>query len=166
MARRCFFSFHYDADAARAAQVRQMGVIEGNRPTTDNHWEQVKQGGDAAIKRWIADQLAGRTCAVVLIGSQTAGRRWVTYEIIEAWNRGMGVVGIHIYGLKNLQGLTSYKGQNPLSHISYGNAGQTLASVAKTYDPPGFDSKQRYAWIRNNLVAAVEEAVSIRKQIG
>ena len=32
MARRTFYSFHYKPDNWRAAQVRNMGVIEGNRP--------------------------------------------------------------------------------------------------------------------------------------
>ena len=31
--------------------VRNIGTIEGNRPATDNDWETVKNGGDAAIKR-------------------------------------------------------------------------------------------------------------------
>ena len=45
MARRCFYSFHYDVDAWRASQVRNMGVIEGNAPVSDNDWESVKKGG-------------------------------------------------------------------------------------------------------------------------
>ncbi len=34
--RQVFFSFHYEADAWRAAQVRNMGVVEGNEPVSDN----------------------------------------------------------------------------------------------------------------------------------
>ena len=35
MARRTFFSFHYKPDNAGAAQVRNMGVVEGNKPVSD-----------------------------------------------------------------------------------------------------------------------------------
>ncbi|MGQ4808628.1 hypothetical protein NKDENANG_02015 [Candidatus Entotheonellaceae bacterium PAL068K] len=59
MARRAFYSFHYDFDNWRASQVRNMGIIEGNRPATDNDWEQIKRGGDAAIKR--CDETQGQT---------------------------------------------------------------------------------------------------------
>jgi hypothetical protein len=66
--RKAFYSFHYD-DNWRAAQVRSMGVIEGNEPCSDNDWETVKGGGDPAIEKWIAEQLEGKTCAIVLVGS-------------------------------------------------------------------------------------------------
>ena len=50
MARRVFYSFHYQPDNWRAATVRNIGSIEGNRPATDNDWEAVKKGGDATIE--------------------------------------------------------------------------------------------------------------------
>ena len=36
MARRSFFSFHYKPDNWRAGQVRNMGMVDGNKPVTDN----------------------------------------------------------------------------------------------------------------------------------
>ena len=75
MKRRSFFSFHYKPDAWRAAQVRNMGMVDGNNPVSDNDWETITQGGDAKIKKWIADQLDGRSCTIVLVGSNTAGRK-------------------------------------------------------------------------------------------
>ena len=73
--RRTFFSFHYRPDNWRAGQVRNIGAIEGNEPVSDNDWEAVTRGGDAAIKRWIDDQMYGKSCVIVLIGSQTSGRK-------------------------------------------------------------------------------------------
>jgi hypothetical protein len=98
MARNVFYSFHYDNDAWRASQVRNMGVVDGNTPIRDNDWEEVKKGGDKAIEKWIDDQLSGRSCAVVLVGAETANRPWVIHEIARAWNLGKGVVGDR-YGL-------------------------------------------------------------------
>ena len=104
MARRAFYSFHYEPDNSRAAQVRNMGMVDGNTPVSDNDWETVTKGGDAAIKKWIANQMHGRSCTVVLVGSSTAGRKWINHEICKSWDDKMGVVGIHIHGLKNLDG--------------------------------------------------------------
>ena len=163
MARKAFYSFHYNPDNWRAAQVRNIGVIEGNRPATDNDWETVKKGGDAAIKRWIVDQIQGRSCTVVLVGSKTTGRKWIDYEIVKSWDDDMGVVGIHIHGLKTSEGTVSVKGKNPFASIKYGNTGKMLSSIVKCYDPAGSNSQQRYQWIEKNLANAAEEAITIRK---
>ncbi len=119
MARRCFYSFHYEPDNWRASTVRQIGAVEGNQPATDNDWESVAGGVNAEekIKRWIATQLQGRTCTIVLVGSGTAKRKWINHEIIKSWNDGLGVVGIRIHGLKDRFGQTSTSGENPLVHV-------------------------------------------------
>ena len=166
MARRCFFSFHYKPDNARAAQVRNMGMVDGNRPVSDNDWEDVTRGGDRAIQNWIGNQLYGRSCTIVLVGTNTAKRKWIDYEIIESWDRGMGVVGIHICGLRNLDGHISRKGLNPFAHIGYGTSSTKLSSIVRCYDPQGTNSKARYAWIKQYLDDAVEEAIRIRQKHG
>lgn len=162
MARRCFYSFHYDGDCQRASQVRQIGSIEGNRPATDNDWETVKKGGDPAIRRWIAGQMEGKSCTIVLIGRDTANRNWINHEIVESWNAGMGVVGIHIHGLKNLAGVISTKGANPFDYITHNPTKAKLSSIVRCYNPAGATSKERYAWISQHLANAVEEAIRIR----
>lgn len=164
MARNVFFSFHYDVDNWRASQVRNMGVIEGNSPCSDNDWESVKRGGDAAIEKWIAGQLSGRSCAVVLVGAQTAGRKWITHEIIEAWNANKGVVGVRIHGLKDKSGNTTYSGGNPFDHVTLKKNNTLLSSVVKLYDPTDWfgNSTGTYANIKKSLAGWVEEAIKIR----
>lgn len=160
MARRVFYSFHYEPDNARAARVRNMGVIEGNRPATDNDWETITRGGDRAIKEWIDDQLEGKSCNVVLIGQNTAGRKWIDYEIRSAWERGKGLVGIYIHKLRDFDGDQSSKGRNPFEDFSLGD--ERLSSVVKTYNPPYSDSKAVYGYISDNLENWIEEAIEIR----
>lgn len=162
MARKCFYSFHYAPDNARASQVRNIGAIEGNRPAPDNDWEKVTKGGDDAIKRWIAEQMKGRTCCIVLVGSATANRKWINYEIVRAWDNGLGVVGIHIHGLKNLNGETSTQGYNPFDYINFGNTGKKLSSIVKCYNAAGATSQDKYGWISKHLENAVQEAIDIR----
>ena len=164
MKRRVFYSFHYEPDNWRAATVRNIGSIEGNAPATDNDWETVTRGGDAAIKRWISDEMSYRSCTVVLVGSNTANRKWIDYEIVKSWNDGMGVVGIHIHGLKDSNGNTSIAGANPFSSIPYGNSGTMLSSIVHCYHPSGRNSRERYDWISQHLANAVEEAITIRER--
>ena len=163
MARQVFYSFHYKPDAMRASQVRQIGALEGNKPASDNDWEKVTGGGDAAIKKWIAGQMYGRSCTVVLVGQNTANRKWINHEIVESWNAGMGVVGIRIHGLKNTEGYIVKMGNNPFDYIYFGDPKKKLSTSVKCYNPAGSNSKERYAWISKYLVNAVEEAIKIRK---
>jgi len=162
MVRRIFYSFHYDPDNWRASQVRNMGVVEGDQPVTDNDWEAVKKGGDAAIERWIDGQLSGKSCCVVLIGSETAGRKWIDYEIYTSWNSKKGVLGIYVHNLKNVAGVQANRGANPFSQIRMQRDNASLSSIVKTYDPPYSDSKQCYDYIKQNLTSWIEEAIRIR----
>lgn len=162
MPRRVFYSFHYKPDVMRVSQVRNIGALEANRPATDNDWETIKNGNDVAIKRWITQQMNGRSCTVVLVGANTANRKWINHEIIKSWDEGMGVVGIRIHGLKNTDGYIANQGKNPFDYIGYGNTGKKLSSIVKCYNPAGSNSKERYAWIAKHLENAVEEAIRIR----
>ncbi len=162
MTRRVFYSFHYIPDNWRASQVRNIGAVDGNQAATDNDWETVKRGGNAAIERWIDGQMSGRCCTVVLIGSDTAKRKWIDYEIHKSWNSKKGVVGIHIHNLKDATQSQSGKGSNPFGYISMQRGNASLSSIVKTYDPPYSDSKLAYDYIKQNLSAWIEEAVQIR----
>ena len=161
--RQVFYSFHYELDHWRAAQVRNIGIVEGNRAFSDNAWEQVKRGGNAAIERWIDGQMQYRSCTVVLVGAGTAGRKWINYEIIKSWKKGMGVVGICIHGLKNQYGDISRRGRNPFD-LRYGE--RNLSRMIRCYDPQGRTSEERHAWISQRLSNVIEEAIQIRKDHG
>ncbi|MGY0236018.1 TIR domain-containing protein [Longispora urticae] len=160
MARKAFYSFHYVPDNWRAAKVRNSHVLEGNAPVSDNDWESVKKAGDSAIKSWIDGQLAGKSCVIVLVGSQTAGRKWINYEIEQGWALGKGVVGVNIHNLLDKELKQSSKGANPFGGLRVG--GQALSSVLKVYDPPFVTSSFVYDHIKTNLAGWVEEAISIR----
>jgi MTH538 TIR-like domain (DUF1863) len=164
MARRAFYSFHFNLDNWRASQVRNIGAIEGNAPATGNDWEAIERGGDAAIQRWIDDQLYGRGCAIVLIGSHTAGRKWISYEIEKSWNDGKGVLGIYIHRLKDRNGNQSAKGQNPFDGFTMERGNTKLSSLVKAYDPPQYESTAVYDYIKTNLSTWVENAIRFRQQ--
>jgi hypothetical protein len=164
MARRCFYSFHYQPDNWRASTVRQIGAIDGSAPASGNDWETIASGAnrDQKIEAWIARQMEGRTCTIVLVGSNTAGRKWINHEIIQSWNKGLGLVGIRIHGLKDRHGNTSALGVNPFDSITHGPTQRPLSSLVKCYDPVGVTSQDRYGWITQHLANIVEDAIRIR----
>jgi len=136
MARKTFFSFHYERDAWRAANVRNSGVLSSDDEygfIDAADWEKIEREGDAAIKRWIQDQLENTTVTVVLIGAETASREWVRYEIRESWKRGNAIVGVRIHGIKDQDSKTDTSGVNPLDVVKFED-GTALSTVCKTYD--------------------------------
>lgn len=149
-----FYSFHYANDVFRVQQVRNIGVVDGNEPVTPNEWEEVKRKGDAAVERWIDESLKYKRCVIVLVGSETASRKWVKYEIKRAWELGKGVFGIHIHNLKCPRTGICAKGTNPFS--AWNVNGQSMAKLVPCYDPPFGDA---YGHISRNIAAWVSQAI-------
>lgn len=164
MARRVFYSFHYQLDNWRVQQIMNMGAVEGQPLLGAQRWEDVARGGDAAIQRWIDEQMQGKSCNVVLIGSQTAGRRWVEYEFKKAWSDDKGVLGIHIHRLRDQNQQTGAKGRNPFSGFPLNNGTVSFDSVVPVHDPGGWTSTDVYNTIAANIEAWVENAIAIRNR--
>jgi hypothetical protein len=142
-----------------------MHALEDDPPVSDNEWEQIKKGGDIAIKRWINGQMSGKTCAVVLVGSDTANRKWINYEIERAWSERRGLVGVRIHGLKDRLGNTSSAGANPFDYVSSPGTNRKLSEYVKLHDPTSFwGSAETYSSIKDNLAAWVEAAIKQREQ--
>lgn len=160
MARKVFTSFHYVPDNWRANQVRNMGKIEGNSIVTSNKWEEVTNGGNSAIEKWINDNMYGKSCIVVFVGENTAGRKWIKHEIKKAWEDGKALVGIHIHNLKDKDGNQSNKGRNPFEDFNVN--GKSLSSIVKCYNPPYSTSTNVYSYIEDNIEDWIEEAIEIR----
>lgn len=149
-----FYSFHYDNDVFRVQQIRNMGVVEGNAPVSPNDWVQVKRQGDAAVERWIDESMKYKRCVVVLVGSDTANRRWVTHEIKRAWELKKGLVGIYIHNLRCARTGTCTKGSNPFRKWTVN--GQTMDSLITCHDPSAWDA---YGDISRNMADWVARAI-------
>lgn len=163
MKRRVYLSFHDGQDAWRAAQIRALECVEGNLPVPDREWAALVHEGEVAIRKWINDHLSKRSCTVVLIGRETAGRKWISYEIEKSWNEGKGLLGIYVHNLKNASGDRTAKGANPFSEFKMKKDGvTTLASIVKTYDPPYTMSTMALLYIKTNIQEWIEEAIRIR----
>ena len=156
--RRVFFSFEYRKDAWRASMVRNMGKVDKSSTFSDNDWEEVKWKNDAAIRKWIDEQMAMRSCIIVLIGATTSTRRWVKYEIEKAYELGKGIVGIRIDRLEDQNGEQTTEGSNPFYHI-YTDSGSRLSNYVTVFKSKYRSSKYVYDDIKDNIEQLIEEAI-------
>ena len=156
--RQVFFSFHYSGDSWRAAQVKNMGVVDKSSEWSANEWEEVRNKSNTKIKEWIDAQMAKRSCVVVLIGSETSSREWVKYEIEKAYELKKGIVGVYIHNLKDENGEQSSRGANPFYNM-YNKEGCRLSNYVECYDPPHSTSTYVYDDIKENLSEYIERAI-------
>lgn len=158
MARKVFFSFHYDNDVWRANVVRNSWVTKPNTASAGfmdkADFEELKRKGDTAVKNWIDEQLSGTSVTAVLIGSETLERPYVKYELQRSYERGNGILGIYINNIKDASGNTttrcsiygvevgkddngtsvyfsSYKVYDWINDDGYNNLGDWVESAAK-----------------------------------
>ena len=154
-----FYSFHFDNDVMRVQQVRNIGSIEGNSPTTPNEWEQLKRTGNGAVERWIDNNMKYKRCIIVLIGTETANRPWVEYEIRKAWDDGKALLGIHIHNLRCPRKGVSRKGKNPFENLTFSD-GTRLSSVVPCYDPNPINA---YRDIALNIASWIDSAIKNKR---
>ncbi len=130
MARRVFFSFHFERDIWRASQVRNSWVTKPDREEAGfwdaAEWEKVKKEGDEAIKRWINKQLDGTSVTVVLIGAEASNREWVKYEVKRSYERGNGMLGIYIHNMKDQSGNKDKAGDSLFGELGKDRSGDPV----------------------------------------
>lgn len=133
MARRVFFSFHYD-DIMATNVIRNSDKIKSRyeratRFYDKSLWEEAKRTGDFAIKRLIDGALDGSSVTCVLIGQETWERHWVRYEILQSLARGNGILGIQIHDV----GVApfSWPGRNPFDYLAYSIRGDMVRFVQR-----------------------------------
>lgn len=144
MPRKVFFSFHFGGDITRANNVRnawRVGADHEASPIVDKAgWEQVKRGGDAAVKRWIDNAMNGCGVTCVLIGQSTFSRPWVHYEIAKSFLDGRGVLGVCLRDMKDWEQKSfSLPGRNPFE--------ATKVSYQNRYNIPNYPI---YSWVHDN----------------
>ena len=150
MAKTVFYSFHYKNDVHRVQLVQKIGALEGQPLLNAQEWETIEGQGQAAVRKWIDDQMKYKRAVVVLIGSKTAQRPWVKYEIEKAWAEGKPLLGIKIHGISSM-GSVDAEGANPFE------AADVPSNEIPVFDPTRrdwngkIDSKATYNYLAENL---------------
>lgn len=122
MAKRVFFSFHYqDVIDFRANVVRNHWLTKPDRQSAgffdSSIWEDAKKTSDLALKRLINSGLKNTSNTCVLVGSDTYNRRWVSYEIMKSLEMGNHIFCVHINSIKGKDQKTKPLGENPLYYL-------------------------------------------------
>lgn len=140
MARKVYFSFHYDRDVRRIVQVRNAWVIRPDgeaQPFYDAAEFEAAQKRAGGIEKWIEEQLKGTSVTVVLFGAETYERPWVRHEIKRSYELGKGILAIDIHNVKDPRLGTDVQGKNPLDYWTLNNV--PFSHIYKSYD-----------WVRDN----------------
>ena len=152
MARKTFFCFRYHQDYWRAINVRNSWTSKERTAAgffEPTEWEDMKRQADSVIENWIDTQLNDTSVTVVLIGADTAGKKWIEYEMKRSLAKGNGMLGICIHEIKDIKGNTSAPGANPFTKLVPAEGGATPAYPV-------------YDWIKDdgyhNLDTWIEEA--------
>jgi hypothetical protein len=160
MARKVFFSFHYDRDVFRVMQVRNSWVVRPGdtaQPFYDKaEFEEAKRRA-GGVEKWIEDQLAGTSVTVVLYGADTSNRPWVKHEIKRSHALGKGQLAIAIHKIRDPRTGTDVAGVNPLSRFTINRQGATipLSRLYHAYDWVNDNGRQNMpAWIEAAARAA------------
>ena len=123
MARRVFFSFHYDRDVQRAHVVRKSWVTKADRQDAGffdwSVFESKKRTSDETLRRFLDKGLVGSSVTCVLIGNQTAWRRWVRYELLKSFAEGKALLGIYVHSIPHFTLGTDVAGTNPFSCVGF-----------------------------------------------
>ena len=123
MAKRVFFSFHYDdVKTFRANVVRNHDLTKENGDAgfyDASIWEDAKRHGDATVKRLVNSSLENTSVTCVLIGTETWKRRWVRYEIFKSYDRDIRLFGVHINSVPDKNKQTFLQGVNPFSYLGF-----------------------------------------------
>ena len=115
MARRVFFSFHYEY-VWKVNQIRSMPNVIGTSAAgfqDASLWEEAKKKGDKEIKRMIDKGLENTSVTVVCVTYGTTSRKYINYEIDKSLERGNGLVAVQIHHLKDQNGQTGSPGAIP-----------------------------------------------------
>ncbi|PKN48138.1 MAG: hypothetical protein CVU59_00220 [Deltaproteobacteria bacterium HGW-Deltaproteobacteria-17] len=132
MAKRVFFSFHYqDVIDFRANVVRNHWVTKESRDIAGffdaSLWESAKKDSPLSVKRLINSGLERTSTTCVLIGTNTWARPWVRYEIVASFRRENRMLGVHINSIAGKDQRTKALGVNPFEYLGvrFFNSGLT-----------------------------------------
>ncbi|MHB1341353.1 MAG: TIR domain-containing protein [Coriobacteriia bacterium] len=166
MAKRVFFSFHYqDVADFRANVVRNHWLCKPDRSDAGffdaSVWETAKRTGSVAVKRLINTALDGTSVTCVLAGSDTYARPWVRYEILKSFKKGNHLLTVHINSIRDKSQRTKTLGPNPLQYV-----GVTFSDDGKTatlWEKVGTEWR-KYSEIDGSASYAVNVAAQYRGQ--
>jgi hypothetical protein len=114
-------------------------------------------------KSRIRSELKGRGVTMVLIGRDTAAKRWIQFAIRESLKRGHALVGVYVHGMPDEHGAMDLQGKNPLDRVLIDATGKTrrAGDVFATYDWSR-DAGRAHAleWVKAATTTSIDVSLS------
>ena len=160
MARKVFFSFHYERDVRRIVQVRNSWVVRAKgeaQPFCDAAEFELAKKRVGGIEKWKEEQLNDTSVAVVLFEAETYDREWSRHEIKRSYELRKGILPIDIHKVKDPQLGADMQGKNPFDYWVIERNGRKLpfSRIYRTYDWVDDDGYNKFsAWIEPPANAA------------
>lgn len=123
MARKTFFSFHYQPDVTRAWVVRNSWVIKDDRESAgffdSSVFESKRRESDDVLKNFLRTAINGTSVTCVLYATETAWRRWVRYELVRSFIHGSGILAVDMHSILDFEQKKAKSGPNPLNCLAF-----------------------------------------------
>jgi hypothetical protein len=123
LARKTFFSFHYHPDISRAYVVRNSWLTRSDRDAAgffdSSVFEAKRRESEDVLKRFLKEAIDGTSVTCVLVGANTAWRRWVRYELVRSLMHGSGILAVSIHTIKGFNQSVCAAGENPLNCLAF-----------------------------------------------
>lgn len=116
MARRVFFSFHYSNDVQRSEVVKNSQFLKDKELAgffNSSAMEEAKRKDADSLRRFLKKEMEGSSVVCVLVGEETANRRWVRFEILQGLMDARGIVGVRIHTIAGFDRKTTKAGPDP-----------------------------------------------------
>jgi hypothetical protein len=116
MARRVFFSFHYKPDVQRSEVVKKSQFLRGKELAgffDSSAMEEAQRKDPESLRRFLTREMEGSSVVCVLIGKETAQRRWVRFEILQGLMDARGIVGVRVHTIADFNRTVTAAGSNP-----------------------------------------------------
>ena len=114
--------FSHDLDEPRADVVRNRWLAQPGNEEAGFFgmltWGDATRGGPATVKRLLSAAFADTSVTCVLIGPETAGKRWVRFEIIESIERRNLLVGVHVGAIPDRSRKIVGASKNPFEELA------------------------------------------------
>ena len=101
--------------------VRPDSLLAGRTFYDSSLWERRQIEDPETVKRVIREGVGYTSAVCVLVGTETATRRWVRYEIARAVIDKRGLLAVHLNGIRHHQFLVQHvRGSNALAQMAVG----------------------------------------------
>lgn len=172
MARRTFFSFHYKPDVQRAQVVKNSWVTREREDAgffDSSAFEKAERTNDDTLKAFLNKSIDGSSVVCALVGTDTASRRWVRYEIQRGVWDGRGILAVRIHTISHFTKGTTTAGTNPLDllgvHVEAKTDGKSVrlierASTTASWSYSSDFTKVLPKWAYGNIPAAGSHTLS------